>query len=1835
MFPGSSTTLSHEDGALELKVSSVPMTMDAESSLTVPELTDQHDASAQVLILELVEVAPDVTSEIGTELAPASLTMELDRPADATTAATVQLTMLEPSTEPEVSMEVTPEEPEEAAQVAVTTEPSATSENLVEGSLASEDHDMGVTSATQEPSIITVATMEPEGRCLAEEIHTHEVSKESVAQSEPHKVKITTDMELNEIEVTPVLQKEAPDVAAEFSSTILMDGTIDHMEDLQVASTEPVVEVKVASSDGPEVQNTQVEEAPMKYMAEVQVLTSETVVEMEGHRVTKEPSEEVPSTTAEEEEVSKSVIEMEVQVLREVSSEVPRDPGAAAEVIAVDLEAEVPAVFTESDTEAQRVTKESTEAPTDVTKVSVLAVVEEAIDHKADVADDSKSVAEVEVHGVSQESTVAPPAILKVLDLAIVEEAVDHEAQVEDNVESVAEMEIQGVSKGPTDSPPDVLKVSGSATVQEAVVNKVEVQDNTSESVLQPRGDTKDPTEEPPNVYKAPGPAVEEAFDHKVERQEDTTESVEQARGVTTEPTEETQNVSKDSDSAVVGAVEQKEEVEEDIEPVSEMEVQGVTNESTEAQLDVLSLPSSAIVEETVEFEAGQSVTTESVVEMEAHELREAPPAVSKTPRGISADQDAEMEASTISKGPSSAPSKGDVDHRVEDRVTQDSPEAPPVVFTVLDDIAMDHVADIGAHRMELEKVPEVQSTSVEVATVENGLKVQGVTTQAVAKIETQGLIMVTPSDISTVPNSANEDSPMREINILPDNTTKDALETKLTEVAPSTNVAAHGGNTENVISAIQESSAPRAGSVESFSKEPEAEFATHSITSQDVQKKDLTSGEATVELKTEAPLLIKSLIPVSNSIDIKPPSAHQDSTIQLLTSTQADQSAELAVIDTTLLSTLPNTMVEASELAPAPTQTEDSTAVKEVTTGDVIKKPIPAEKVTSDHVAAQLVVSETKEMASRKEPTPAGTSGHFEATKYLISETTEATKLITGAKDVKTDPHVAAQDVTQNFMEIAPAEAPIASGEPGMGHSKVSSAQDATIEPMEITPADKPEMAHQEVLSDPVLPLQERTQVDVQCVTEQPGAPEVLPNNIEEHWANKPATLTQESSTELAPPLAHDVTFDLSTVQNKEPSQGSSMQEVSELQDVFKEPQECKTLRVQCDTPNIIPEPPSALQSVSTETGIERSTVDDTASLKVATTSQPKVPTENAKSMALGPTSITHDVPMEGTKPVEPVLDVPMDSVEETPNSSVEATETGQIVSVVPESVEDEPMDTTDDQGASSETVVPSIQSNSQLNSHEVMAKAPHLDAAVDESSQPVNGIAGHDSVAPQEIAQDGTESVKPVSQALQEEGQLLQDAPSGVAPSKGVLSFYAYPTQEAFLSELEISKYFSITYEPHVEIEGHIYIPVGVCYLEKNEKLCEDVLAYVPLDEDLSVFVEAVTAALSEKWGLNLANCRGQSLLTVGATAAQVKAAATLFSQTRPLAICTFNNSVSLNTWLARSCVEISDSYLWVESLLQWMTDDAQKLDRILKVVTSLYQDDEGKRSELSLRLGGNQWDRSHDTIDFTVDVLHAMIICLSEMKDENNAQTDSAQAANFLCILQNFELILILVVMKNILGLTKGLSQSLQGESLEMYQALTTLPSLISYLKDVTTSLDSHLHAWYQEAVLLSEKLQIGVDPNSQDSLILHYRDVVSKGAIEHSISEMSQLFSDRALSVLRCTQLVPQILFKVEGCCTDPDLFKVYRDDLPDWSSFQTELQTWREKWRDASSTLQPLPIGFLDTFKTVDAKTFPNIMTLLRLLMVLPCCKREDSIRPGKTSLVEFNQQKSLLELYPL
>lgn len=496
--------------------------------------------------------------------------------------------------------------------------------------------------------------------------------------------------------------------------------------------------------------------------------------------------------------------------------------------------------------------------------------------------------------------------------------------------------------------------------------------------------------------------------------------------------------------------------------------------------------------------------------------------------------------------------------------------------------------------------------------------------------------------------------------------------------------------------------------------------------------------------------------------------------------------------------------------------------------------------------------------------------------------------------------------------------------------------------------------------------------------------------------------------------------------------------------------------------------------------------------------------------------------------------------------------------------------------------------------------------------------------------------ENEKPVEQINGTSAEQLTETSQVMEEPRKALSFYDPPLREQILKEIWDSQFFTVIIGQAIDIEGHLYIPLGIRYLNKEDVQSEETLAFIPFITDTLSLTESVEMALSEKWGLNMEFCRGQAMLSVGEVGAQMSAVCAALATKYPKAVRTISSALSLNVWLAKSSpvTDIANGAALIHKILQWFTEDVERQNSLEDMILHVFGSDEGKANELRDRLVKN-WDKSHVMHQVMVEMLEAVVLCLNELKGQGSTPNQQ-QALHFFTTIRNFEFILLTVVQKNVLKVTEKLSEGLLGKPLDMLMSVNSLADVKAQLAQLLTDIDSHQKAWFDEAVALASKLHVTMLHSALlEPLSEFYKESVSTKVIKHSIAELESLFTEKVVDTLRCLEIVPYAMSKVESSILSGLVSGLYKLDLPDEVSLYTEMKLWKDKWLDPMAGY--LPTTVLDALKTSQIRSFVNIETLLRLQVILPFSRRESNFRQGKRSLQEFVQQEKRLlsELHPL
>ncbi|XP_075956565.1 THAP domain containing 12b isoform X3 [Anarhichas minor] len=448
----------------------------------------------------------------------------------------------------------------------------------------------------------------------------------------------------------------------------------------------------------------------------------------------------------------------------------------------------------------------------------------------------------------------------------------------------------------------------------------------------------------------------------------------------------------------------------------------------------------------------------------------------------------------------------------------------------------------------------------------------------------------------------------------------------------------------------------------------------------------------------------------------------------------------------------------------------------------------------------------------------------------------------------------------------------------------------------------------------------------------------------------------------------------------------------------------------------------------------------------------------------------------------------------------------------------------------------------------------------------------------------------------------------------------------REEMLMEVRESRFFSLVSGDLVEFANEKHLPLFVHFVNQHNVLREEFLDFMSFDGDESALVERLEAQLTDRWGLSMEDCRGQAHKATGTSTTKMKAVAVLLMEKYPLALHMPCSHMALNVHLANS-LPFPNVQVVMETLRRigafFRTPFTQ--EELEKAVSTHYQKNEEKGASLK-QACGSAWTEQHNVFDVLLDMLPPLLLCMDGIRDNDEGKFADTVAANAYSVaetLSDFEIIVTVVILKNVLTFTRAFGRNLQGETLDVFFAANSLTAVLHSLNEVNDNIDVYHEFWYEEAVSVANVMEI---PVKVPRLFLrkqraadvgeiqaeaYFKEYVTVPVIHGIMQEVEDMFSETNLKALKCLSLVPAVMGQMKFNTTEENYADVYRNDLPSPDTLPAELHCWRIKWKHRGKEVR-LPTTIHETLQLPDVKFFPNVNSFLKVLSALPVLKLEDN-----------------------
>jgi hypothetical protein len=252
--------------------------------------------------------------------------------------------------------------------------------------------------------------------------------------------------------------------------------------------------------------------------------------------------------------------------------------------------------------------------------------------------------------------------------------------------------------------------------------------------------------------------------------------------------------------------------------------------------------------------------------------------------------------------------------------------------------------------------------------------------------------------------------------------------------------------------------------------------------------------------------------------------------------------------------------------------------------------------------------------------------------------------------------------------------------------------------------------------------------------------------------------------------------------------------------------------------------------------------------------------------------------------------------------------------------------------------------------------------------------------------------------------------------------------------------------------------------------------------------------------------------------------------------------------------------------------------------------------------------RWVERHDSVLFFKEILQPIYLALLKIEEKN------VKAHALSNSISQYQFIVNLFVLSNMLSMTYNLSEILQKKNIDLSQAMKSVTNILELLKKQRSNVEDNFKELYiqirefankndiKEEILRTYHLQgsrCNVLYNSEEE---YYRRAIYVPYLDDFCSVLNERFETHKelISSLQC--VLPEFCLKSEFSSLD-SAYKFYSEDLSFKEIVQSEFMLWKEKLiKTEVINLPKTAICFIDR---CDKNLFPNMYTLLKLLAVLP------------------------------
>lgn len=427
--------------------------------------------------------------------------------------------------------------------------------------------------------------------------------------------------------------------------------------------------------------------------------------------------------------------------------------------------------------------------------------------------------------------------------------------------------------------------------------------------------------------------------------------------------------------------------------------------------------------------------------------------------------------------------------------------------------------------------------------------------------------------------------------------------------------------------------------------------------------------------------------------------------------------------------------------------------------------------------------------------------------------------------------------------------------------------------------------------------------------------------------------------------------------------------------------------------------------------------------------------------------------------------------------------------------------------------------------------------------------------------------------------------------------------------VTDINKSGCFTILCDKTLDVSGIEQLSLCARYINFKNQLREDFLCFIPVYDLTGENLANLILEKCELLGLDMSNLVGQGYDGAGNMSGQFNGVQSKIRQKYPKAMFVHCAAHKLNLALssALSISSVRNSLGVINYVINLFRNNALA-GYTLKNNISKYVP-ESKRSRL-VGLCETRFIERHDAINVFVELLEPIIISLQDIQETNRSV--SLSASSFLAAVEKSSFIISLLVCEYLLNFTLPLSHYLQNPARDLSSAMNYAHDIINKLKHLRNNYIETFSSIFQYAnklrklyfdseivcprIIKNQKHRDNYDCNTPEE---YYRTSIFVPSLDGFILNLENRFKQNNVVLSSIEILLPK--FASNENVSKLKNLNIFYEDRTSEKVVCSEFLLWCEKWVN----VEKKPTEIMDILDACDAKFYPNIHFLLKILATLP------------------------------